>query len=144
MNFCEAARLHRLSFLFICTNILIFRPFQDYLTDVEGHYLCMYDFPVPSITCLYFQTYWLVVVPLICIKSVTNLPPRLSAGETRYRISHRKRKTFVLLSRIGLETNTNPMIHFTCPMSGIIHRHMAFYPFSEHNEFLFLRILASI
>ena len=38
----------------------------------------------------------------------------------------------------------DPMIHFTCPVSGIIHRHMALYPLSMHNEFLFLRILSSI
>ena len=67
-TFCEAARLYTLSFLLICTNILIFRPFQDCLTDVEGHCLCMYDFPVPSITYLYFQIYWLLVVPLVCIR----------------------------------------------------------------------------
>ena len=39
----EAARLYHLGFFFIFTNILIFLHFQDYFSDVEGHYLCIYD-----------------------------------------------------------------------------------------------------
>ena len=40
-------------FLLLLTNILIFQRFKDNFSDVEGHYICIYYFPVPPITCLY-------------------------------------------------------------------------------------------
>ena len=39
----EATRLFHLDFFFIFTNILIFWHFQDYFSDVECHYLCIYE-----------------------------------------------------------------------------------------------------
>ena len=91
---------------------------------------------VQSITCLYLQIYWLLVVPLVCIRvpflkgclQFTSAHGRWIYLDSRPRlvspiyldsrqvkrdteIPIEKRKTFVLISRIGLETNTYPMIH---------------------------------
>ena len=83
------------------------------MTDVEGHYPCMYDFPVPSIfpdilvaggtTRLYTS------VTSLGVSTIYLLDSQQVKRDTEFPIE--KRIPFVLLSRIGLETNTYPMVH---------------------------------